>query len=36
MYACHKASSKPYLHPVMPKAPAQEIIDFAPDPAVGS
>jgi hypothetical protein len=35
-YACHKASSKPYLHPVVPKAPAQEIIDFAPDPAVGS
>jgi hypothetical protein len=35
-YACHKASSKPYLHPVVPKAPAQEIIDFTPDPAVGS
>jgi hypothetical protein len=35
-YSCHKASSKPYLRPVMPKAPAQEIIDFAPDPAVGS
>jgi hypothetical protein len=35
-YACHKASSKPYLRPVMPKAPAQEIIAFAPDPAAGS
>jgi hypothetical protein len=35
-YACHKASSKPYLRPVMPKAPAQEIIGFAPDPAAGS
>jgi hypothetical protein len=35
-YSCHKASGKPYLRPVVPKAPAQEIIDFAPDPAVGS
>jgi len=35
-YSCHKASSKPYLRPVVPKTPAQEIIDFAPDPAVGS
>jgi hypothetical protein len=35
-YSCHKASSKPYLRPVVPKTPAQEIISFSPDPAVGS
>jgi len=29
-YACHKASGKPYLHPVVPQAPAQSLIDFAP------
>ena len=29
-YSCHKASGKPYLHPVVPHAPAQTIIDFAP------
>ena len=34
-YGCHKASGKPYLRPIVPKAPAQTIIDFAPDPAVG-
>jgi hypothetical protein len=34
-YSCHKASSKPFLRPVMPKTPAQEIIDFSPDAAAG-
>lgn len=32
-YGCHKASGKPYLRPIVPQAPAQTIIDFAPDPA---
>jgi hypothetical protein len=35
-WSCHKASSKPYLRPVLPKTPAQDIISFAPDPAAGS
>lgn len=35
-WSCHKASSKPYLRPVLPKTPAQEIISFAPYPAAGS
>ena len=30
-YSCHKASGKPYLHPIVPTAPAQTIIDFSPD-----
>lgn len=34
-YACHKASGKPFLRPVMPRAPAQDIIDFGSDAAVG-
>jgi hypothetical protein len=29
-YSCHKAAGKPYLRPIMPRAPAQSIIDFAP------
>ena len=29
-YSCHKASSKPFLRPVVPTAPAQTLIDFAP------
>ena len=29
-YACHKASGKPYLRPIIPQAPAQSLIDFAP------
>src|SRR5262245_66149304 len=32
-YACHKASAKPFLRLKVPTAPAQEILDFAPDPA---
>lgn len=34
-HACHKASGKPYLRPIMPKEPTQTIIDFAPDAPVG-
>ncbi len=34
-YACHKASGKPYLRPVVPHAPAQDIIDFGSDAPVG-
>ncbi len=34
-YSCHKASAKPFLRPIVPRQPAQTIIDFAPDPAVG-
>ena len=30
-YTCHKSSAKPFLKPTMPKAPAQGIIDFAPE-----
>ena len=30
-YSCHKSSGKPYLHPIVPTAPAQTIIDFRPD-----
>jgi hypothetical protein len=30
-YTCHKASAMPFLRPTMPKAPAQGIIDFAPN-----
>jgi hypothetical protein len=33
-YSCHKSSGKPYLHPIVPTAPAQTIIDFTPDPAI--
>ena len=32
-YSCHKSSGKAYLHPIVPSAPAQNIIDFNPDPA---
>lgn len=32
-YSCHKSSGKPFLHPKVPTAPAQTIIDFSPDPA---
>ena len=31
-YSCHKSSGKPYLHPIVPTAPAQTIIDFSPAP----
>jgi hypothetical protein len=31
-YTCHKTSAKPYLRPIVPTAPAQSIIDFAPGP----
>jgi hypothetical protein len=34
-YACHKSSAKPFLRVTVPGAPAQAIIDFAPDPAAG-
>jgi hypothetical protein len=34
-YSCHKASGKPFLRPIVPRAPGQAIIDFAPDTAVG-
>src|SRR5262249_54467245 len=27
-YACHKASGKPYLHPMIPTAAAQSITNF--------
>ena len=30
-YSCHKASAKPFLKPMMPREPAQTILDFAPD-----
>jgi hypothetical protein len=30
-YSCHKASSKPYLHPMIPQAPPQPIINFSAD-----
>jgi hypothetical protein len=30
-YACHKASSKPYLRPRIPSGPATQIINFAPN-----
>ncbi len=30
-YACHKSSGKSFLHPIVPTAPAQTIIDFSPD-----
>ena len=29
-YSCHKSSGKPFLRPIVPTAPAQTIIDFAP------
>jgi hypothetical protein len=32
-YSCHKSSSKPFLRPIVPTAPAQTIIDFNPDTA---
>lgn len=31
--SCHKASGKPFLRLIVPKAPAQTIIDFAPGPS---
>jgi hypothetical protein len=34
-YSCHKSSGKPYLHPVIPTAPAQTIIDFSPGTPAG-
>jgi hypothetical protein len=34
-YACHKASSKPFLRLSVPSAPAQTILDFAPEPTSG-
>jgi hypothetical protein len=34
-YACHKASAKPFLRVTVPSAPAQGIVDFAPEPASG-
>jgi hypothetical protein len=34
-YSCHKASAKPFLKPIMPREPAQNILDFAPDAASG-
>jgi hypothetical protein len=30
-YACHKASSKPYLRPMVPSAPASTLVNFDPD-----
>jgi hypothetical protein len=30
-YACHRASAKPYLRPMIPSAPPQTIINFDPD-----
>jgi hypothetical protein len=33
-YSWHKSSGKPYLHPIVPTAPAQTIIDFSPAAAV--
>jgi hypothetical protein len=30
-YACHKASGKPYLRPMVPQVPPQPIINFDPD-----
>jgi hypothetical protein len=30
-YACHKAASKPYLHPQIPTGPAIQIINFDPN-----
>ena len=30
-YSCHKASGKPFLRPIVPRAPGQAILDFAPD-----
>jgi len=30
-YACHKASSKPYLRPMIPQAPPQPIVNFSAD-----
>jgi hypothetical protein len=29
-YACHKASEKPFLHPRVPEAPAERIMNFDP------
>ena len=34
-YACHKTSGKPFLRLTVPSAPAQAILDFAPEPAAG-
>jgi hypothetical protein len=31
-YSCHKASGKPFLRPIVPRAPGQAILDFAPGP----
>jgi cytochrome c553 len=30
-YACHKASGKPYLRPMIPESPDQSMINFDPD-----
>jgi hypothetical protein len=30
-YACHKASSKPFLRPMIPQTPPQSIINFSAD-----
>ena len=34
-HACHKASGKGFLRPIIPREPAQTILDFTPDPAAG-
>lgn len=34
-YACHKASGKTFLRPIIPRTPAQNIIDFAPGAPAG-
>jgi hypothetical protein len=34
-YTCHKTSAKPFLRVTVPTAPAQTILDFAPNPASG-
>lgn len=33
-YSCHKAAGKAFLRPVIPRTPAQNMIDFAPGAAV--
>ena len=34
-YTCHKASAMPFLRPIVPSAPAQTILDFAPETTSG-
>jgi hypothetical protein len=34
-HSCHKASGMPFLKPIVPREPAQTILDFAPDAASG-